>query len=55
MAVEKELSELDVNSVKVDIGSVEVDFDSEKLSEEMIINAISEAGYKVVISEHQNR
>ena len=47
MAVEKELAKLEPYLMKVGIGSVEVEYDNEKLSEENIINAIEEAGYKV--------
>jgi copper chaperone len=53
MAVEKELDKLDIYSVKVEIGSVEVEYDSEKINEEKIINAIEEAGYKVITSEQK--
>ena len=53
MAVEKELAKLDANSIKVEIGTVEVEYDNEKLSEQNIINAIEEAGYKVDISEQE--
>ncbi len=47
MAVEKELNKLEIEKKKVKIGSAEVNFDSEKVSEENIKNAIEEAGYKV--------
>ena len=54
MAVEKELAKLDTDSLKVEIGMVEVDYDSEKLSDQKIINAIEDAGYSVVVSEREN-
>jgi len=49
MAVRKELSRLD--NVKVDdvqIGKAKVEFDETKIQESRIINAIEEAGYKVI-------
>jgi copper chaperone len=49
MAVRKELSRLD--NVKVDdvqIGKAKVEFDETKIQESTIINAIEEAGYKVI-------
>jgi copper chaperone len=49
MAVRKELSRLD--NVKVDdvqIGKAKVEFDETRIQESIIINAIEEAGYKVV-------
>ena len=49
MSVEKKLSKLNLNKVKVDIGSVEVEFDESKVNEKKIIEAIEEAGYQVVI------
>ena len=48
MSVEKNLSKLDLNKVKVEIGSAEVEFDESKISENEIIIAIEEAGYQVV-------
>ena len=53
IAVEKELAKLDANSIKVEIGTVEVEYDNEKFSEQNIINAIEEAGYKVDTSEQE--
>ena len=49
MSVKKNLSKLNLNKVKVDIGSVEVEFDESKVNEKEIIEAIEEAGYQVVI------
>ncbi|MDX9923181.1 MAG: cation transporter [Ignavibacteriaceae bacterium] len=47
-AVEIELAKLDLVNSKVSIGKAEVTFDESKTSEELIKNAIEEAGYKVV-------
>jgi copper chaperone CopZ len=49
MAVRKELSKLD--NVKIDdiqIGKANVEFDESKTQESCIINAIEEAGFKVI-------
>ena len=49
MAVRKELSKL--NNIKIDdiqIGKAKIDFDESITQESLIINAIEEAGYKVV-------
>ncbi len=46
-AVEVELEELGVYSHEVEIGSAVVEWDDNKISEEQIINAITEAGYQV--------
>ncbi len=46
-AVEVELQDLGVNSYEVEIGSAVVEYDENKISEDQIINAISEAGYQV--------
>jgi len=48
MSVEKNLSKLDLNKVKVEIGSAEVEFDEIKVNENEIIEAIQKAGYQVV-------
>ncbi len=48
MSVEKNLSKLNLNKVKVEIGSVEVEFDESKVNEKEIIETIEEAGYQVV-------
>ena len=47
-AVEKELNEIDVDSYEVEIGSAIVKYDEIRMDEHKIINAIEEAGYKVV-------
>jgi copper chaperone len=48
MSVKKSLSKLNLNDLKVDIGSAEVDYDENKSNESEVIKAIEEAGYKVV-------
>jgi copper chaperone len=48
MSVEKNLSKLDLNKVKVEIGSAEVEFDEIKVNENEIIEAIQKAGFQVV-------
>ena len=49
MAVRKELSRLDNVKVNdVQIGKAKVEFDETKVQESRIIDAIEEAGYKVV-------
>ncbi len=48
MAVEKELSKLELENKKVEIGKASVSFDENKVNEQSIIQAIKEAGYKVV-------
>ena len=47
MSVKKSLSNLDLNDVKVVIGSAEVDFDESKVNEKKIIDAIENSGYRV--------
>ena len=47
-AVEIELEELKVDSYKVEIGSASIKYDEQNISEEKIINSISEAGFLVV-------
>lgn len=47
-AIEVELEELNLESAKVEIGSVIVKFNFSKTSEQNIIEAIDEAGFKVV-------
>ena len=47
MSVKKSLARLDLNDVKVVIGSAEVDFDESKLNEKKIIDAIENSGYQV--------
>jgi copper chaperone len=48
MAVEKELNKLDIENIKVGIGSVIIEFDPDKVSEEDIKNSIRESGYIVI-------
>ncbi len=48
MAVEKGLNKLEIENIKVEIGSAKVSFDAGKVSEENIKNAIEETGYKVI-------
>lgn len=47
-AVEIELDELKIQSYKVEVGSADVKYDETIHNEEQIINAISEAGFKVI-------
>jgi copper chaperone len=47
MSVKKSLSRLELNDVKVVIGSAEVDFDESKVNEKKIIDAIENSGYQV--------
>lgn len=48
MAVNKELSKLDLIDKKVEIGKAEITYDQNKVEKNNIIQAIEEAGYKVV-------
>ena len=48
MHVQKNLSKLNLNELKVYIGSAEVDYDENKVTETDIIKAIEESGYKVI-------
>lgn len=48
MSVNKSLSKLNLNDLKVKIGSAEVDYDENKSNENEVVKAIEEAGYKVV-------
>jgi len=48
MSVEKNLSKLNLNELKVNIGSADVNYDENKISETEIIKAIEESGYKVI-------
>jgi copper chaperone len=48
MSVNKSLSKLNLNDLKVDIGTAEVDYDENKTKESEVVRAIEEAGYKVV-------
>ena len=47
-AVEVELEELGVESYDVKVGSAEIDYDDSKITEQELVKAIDEAGYKVV-------
>ncbi|MDH7605922.1 MAG: cation transporter [Melioribacter sp.] len=47
MAVEKELSRLNLESFEVKIGSAKVTFNESNIKEEEIEKAINNAGYKV--------
>jgi copper chaperone CopZ len=47
-AVEVELEELGVEFYDVKIGSADVKYDETKISENDLIKAVDEAGYKVV-------
>ena len=48
MSVQKNLSKLVFNELKVNVGSVDVDYDEKKVKEDEIVRAIEESGYKVV-------
>ena len=48
MSVQKKLLKLQLNKIKVDIGSVDIEYDEFKVNESEIIQAIEEVGYKVV-------
>ncbi len=48
MSVQKNLSKLTLNELKVNIGSADVDYDENKVTENEIIKAIEESGYKVL-------
>lgn len=47
MAVNKELSKLDLIDKRVQMGNASIDFDESKVTEKQITDAITEAGYKV--------
>ena len=47
-SIEIELSEIGIKSYDVKIGSASVDYDENEISESEIVNAIHEAGFKVV-------
>ena len=48
MAVKKELSKLNPESMDVEIGSVRVVIDETKIKPDLIEKAIAEAGYKII-------
>ena len=48
MAVQKNLAKIDLIKFDVTIGSAKVEFDEKKISEDVIIKAIEEAGYQVI-------
>jgi len=48
MAVQKNLSQINLIKFEVAIGSANVEFDENKITAEEIIKAIEDAGYKVV-------
>jgi copper chaperone len=48
MAVQKNLSKLNLKKYDVSIGSAKVEFDETQINDEMIIRAIEDAGYKVI-------
>ncbi len=48
MAVQKNLSKINLKKIEVAIGTVKVEFDENTITEEVIIKAIEDAGYKVV-------
>lgn len=48
MSVQKNLSKLRLNELKVNIGSADVDYDENKVTENEIIKAIEASGYKVI-------
>ncbi|HSW54657.1 MAG TPA: cation transporter [Ignavibacteriaceae bacterium] len=48
IAVQKNLSKINLIKFEVAIGSAKVEFDEKEIAEEVIIKAIEDAGYKVV-------
>lgn len=48
MAVQKNLSKINLKKFEVAIGSAKVEFDEKEIAEEVIIKAIEEAGYQVI-------
>jgi copper chaperone CopZ len=48
MAVKKELSKLNPESMDVEIGSVRIVIDEAKINSDSIEKAIAEAGYKII-------
>jgi copper chaperone CopZ len=51
MAVQKNLSKINLIKFEVAIGSAKVEFDEKEISEEVILKAIEEAGYQVINEE----
>jgi copper chaperone len=49
MAVKKNFAKINLIQLEVKIGSLKVEFDENEITEEAIIKAIEEAGYKVLI------
>jgi copper chaperone len=47
-AVEIELSEIEIESFQVELGSADVKFDNNKISEKAIEKAVEEAGFIIV-------
>ena len=47
MSVQKSLSQLNLDKLKVEIGSAEVEFDEKNINEDEIIKTIETAGYKI--------
>ena len=47
MAVQNELRDAGIDVVKVEIGAATVTFDDSKINEDIIFNAIKEAGFQV--------
>jgi copper chaperone len=48
MAIQKNLSKINLIKFEVAIGSAKVEFDEKEIAEEVIIKAIEEAGYQVI-------
>jgi copper chaperone len=48
IAIQKNLSKINLIKFEVAIGSAKIEFDEKEIAEEVIIKAIEEAGYKVV-------
>jgi copper chaperone CopZ len=48
MAVKKNLANLQLKNFEVTIGSARVDFDEKLVTEEKVIEAIEDSGYKVI-------
>ena len=48
MAVQKNLSKINLIKFEVAIGSAKVEFDEKEIAEEVIIKAIEGAGYQVI-------